>query len=81
MPRKKKLDVKVTQSDWDRAMVPCYALAVSATLVNVGRCGEPTEATLNQLREAIRFDIENKLRLEVDKISLVLVEENPPTVI
>ncbi|KKN69272.1 hypothetical protein LCGC14_0442670 [marine sediment metagenome] len=81
MPRKKKINVKVTRSEWDRAKMPRYALAISTTLIEVNRGRSNDEASLNHLRDTIRNDIELRLSLTVDSISLVLVEENPPTII
>lgn len=80
MPRKKRIKVKVTKSEWDRAEMPRFALAISMALTDIGR-GSPSEVQLNSLRVQIYNQIELALHLEVDKISLVLIEENPPTII
>ncbi len=78
MPRKKKINVKVTKSEWDRANMPRFALAISLALTDKGG-GSPSEAQLNVLSGEICREIKHKLHVDVDKISLVLVEENPPT--
>lgn len=79
MARRKKIAVKVTRSEWDRAKMPRFGLAVSATLTDVGKAkGKSDESTLHNLRGGIRREIEQTLRFEVDLINLVLVEENPP---
>ena len=69
---------KVTsQSSWDRAKMPRYALAVSAVLVNTkGTDPHDRGAALDSLKAGILEKIKQHLYLDVDSISLILIEES-----